>query len=112
MTGIYFLIKDNIIVYIGQSINVEKRIVSHRDKDFDSFRVIVCDNSKLLEYEKRLISLFKPKLNGSPGGKRDGAGRPKGSKTAEETTVIRVPVRLVPKIKELIFNNNLVVSKQ
>lgn len=112
MIGIYFLIKEDVVIYIGQSIHIEKRILSHRDKDFDEFRVIKCDESKLLHYEKRLIKLFKPTLNGQPGGKRNGAGRPKGSKRAEESTVIRVPIRLVKKIKEIILQESLVVSKQ
>lgn len=112
MSGIYFLIKDGNVIYIGQSINVEKRLLKHRDKDFDTFRIIKCHESRLLEYERRLIKLFKPVFNLKVGGKRLGAGRPKGTKTAEESTVIRVPVRLVPKIKQLIFNESLVVSKQ
>lgn len=112
MSGIYFLIKDGSVIYVGQSTQPERRLLQHRDKDFDSFRIIKCHVSKLLEYERRLIKLFNPVFNLKVGGKRPGAGRPKGTKTAEESTVIRVPVRLVPKIKELIFKESLVVSKQ
>ncbi len=36
------------------------------------------------------------------GGKRKGAGRPKGSATKEPTKVIRVPVSKLEAVKELI----------
>lgn len=106
MIGIYFLLKNKKIVYIGQSRNVERRIASHRDKDFDSFRVIACGVDDLLRYEKRLINYFKPELNGHPGGKREGAGRKVGrypnGKQKEETVPMRIPVSLIPELKELI----------
>lgn len=98
MSGIYFLFKNNRMVYIGQSINVQKRISSHT-KDFDAFRVIPCAVPDLLKYEKRLINYFKPELNGETGGARKGAGRPK---TKEDTVVMRVPKSLVPAVKKLI----------
>lgn len=108
-TGIYFLIKDGIIIYIGQSTRITKRIRDHkRDKDFDHYRVIACNESLLLQYEKRLIKYFKPRLNGVTGGKREGAGRTKGSfvnvQKKEPTKVIRVPVSKLEAVKELIKN--------
>jgi hypothetical protein len=105
MTGIYFLIKDSRIVYIGQSTNIEKRVISHKyDKDFDSYRTILCDSQMLLHYEKRLIKYFKPILNGEPGGKREGAGRPVGSFTThgEPSKPMRIPLSLVDEVKKLI----------
>ena len=98
MIGIYFLIRNRKIVYIGQSKNVEKRLKSHLKKEYDSVRVIQCAIESLSYYEKRWIKLFKPELNGLPGGRRLGAGRPK----SEPTVVIRVPVRLLEKIKKII----------
>lgn len=104
MTGVYFLIKNGLVVYVGQSSNVEKRIITHRnsEKQFDSYRVISCDESLLLYYERRWIKRFKPKYNLPTGGQREGAGRPK----SEPTVVIRVPVSLLGEIKEIIKINN------
>lgn len=100
ITGIYFLIKDNTIVYIGQSSDTHKRVISHSyNKSFDSFRVIECRSESLSHYEKRLINYFRPPLNGSPGGKRKGAGRPK---TKEETKVMRVPKSMIEKVRTML----------
>lgn len=42
--GIYFLIKKTKVVYVGQSINIEKRINSHkRNKNFDRVYTIECE---------------------------------------------------------------------
>lgn len=98
MSGVYFLIKDGVVVYVGQSSNVEKRVLCHVDKDFDRWRVIGCNDSKRLEYERRLIKYFKPKFNGETGGKRPGAGRHK----REPTIVMRIPVSLIEAVKEII----------
>jgi len=97
--GIYFLIRNSKVVYVGQSRDIDRRIASHKlDKIFTSYRYILCDEDRLLHYEKRLIRLFRPELNGTPGGARDGAGRPK----KEPTFTIRVPKALLPQINELI----------
>lgn len=64
MTGIYFLIRNRKIIYIGQSTDVMRRLREHCQSCwFTKFRVIECDYSRLDEYEKRLIKLFKPPLN-------------------------------------------------
>jgi hypothetical protein len=64
VSGIYFFIKDNEIIYIGKSLDVIRRVRHHDHKNkFDHFRVIQCDPDKLDFYEKRLIFFFKPKLN-------------------------------------------------
>lgn len=103
MSGIYFLLKDGIVVYVGQSTNVERRLISHKwtEKQYDSYRVINCANDLLLYYEKRWIKRFKPIYNMPTGGSRIGAGRPKGANT-EPSIVMRIPVSLVDEVKELI----------
>lgn len=63
MTGIYFLLDRKKIVYIGQSKNAHSRIGAHKDKQFDSVRIIICQKSKLNHYERRLVTLFNPKYN-------------------------------------------------
>lgn len=98
MSGIYFLLKDNIVVYVGQSLNVYRRILEHKRKDFDSFRVIACDECKLLEYERRWIKRFNPIYNLPTGGAREGAGR----HAKEPTIVMRIPISLVDAVKEII----------
>src|SRR5687767_4928979 len=102
MIGIYFLIRERTIVYVGQSHNVEKRVISHKhsEKQFDSFRVITCPENLLLYYERRWIKRFKHIYNMPTGGSRIGAGRPKGPNT-EPSVVMRIPVSLVDAVKEI-----------
>lgn len=62
--GVYFLLKDNQIVYVGQSMFVASRIANHKkDKDFDSYRVILCYAPLMGKWERRLIQKFRPKYN-------------------------------------------------
>lgn len=64
ITGVYFLIKETEIVYIGQSINCPKRIAEHtKDKDFDNFTIIKCERDELDILESLYIFKFEPKLN-------------------------------------------------
>lgn len=43
-----------------------------------------------------------PEIKQSHGGKRPGAGRPKGTTKKEPTKAIRVPVSLIPEVQTLI----------
>lgn len=64
--GIYFLIKDGVIVYIGQSKKVFSRIEAHRDdpkKDFDTACYFECKEEELDAFEVSLIRAFWPKYN-------------------------------------------------
>lgn len=64
--GIYFLCKNNKIKYIGQSVNVGSRVITHMNegiKDFDSVYFISCPINKLTELECALIRYFQPELN-------------------------------------------------
>lgn len=65
-SGIYLLIKNKEIVYIGVSDYLGKRIIQHkRDKDFDVI-VIIKDESllyKKTDLEAILINLFIPNYN-------------------------------------------------
>lgn len=64
--AIYFLIQDDKVVYVGQSINLRSRIASHvaSDKEFDRVEYI-CVNSKeeMDIVENHFISSLKPKYN-------------------------------------------------
>jgi len=63
---VYFLMKDNELVYIGMSNgNLLSRLNSHiKDKDFDSvlYKTVLRETS-LSKIEKNLITKYRPKLN-------------------------------------------------
>lgn len=62
--GIYFLIKESKIVYIGQSINLLSRIGNHAARiDFDKYTFIKCEKENLNDVESTLIKRFNPKHN-------------------------------------------------
>lgn len=67
VSGVYFLIKGNEIVYVGQSTQVEIRIDYHTKtrKDFDEVRVL-CGIPKmfLTHVEGFYIKRYKPQYNG------------------------------------------------
>lgn len=67
--GIYFLCLGPEIVYIGQAINVAKRLTSHMgEKDFDSVYFISCHIEQLIPLESSLIRYYKPCLNIAEAG--------------------------------------------
>ena len=65
MSGIYFLIQDNEIIYVGQSVNIFARIATHiEQKEFDSYAYLECPPEQLNTYESLYIHTLRPKLNG------------------------------------------------
>jgi hypothetical protein len=62
MKGVYILIKDDDVLYIGASLNLERRIYQHRDKDYD-FYVLIPYGKRYEQLETMLISFVKPLLN-------------------------------------------------
>lgn len=74
--GIYFLIKDNEIVYIGQSTNIFARLSGHGNKDFDSVTFVPCEKSELNIMESLYILAYRPKLNGMAGRNQDRISSP------------------------------------
>ena len=74
---VYALFKNEVIVYIGQSINPYSRIGQHtKDKEFDHFRLMPCLKERLTHWEDYLIWKYDPKYNiqkkrkGSPRAKK------------------------------------------
>ena len=63
--GVYFLISDDEVVYVGQSVNVYARIAQHKNKKFDKFAVLACSSQQLNVIESLYIHMLKPILNGS-----------------------------------------------
>lgn len=71
-SGIYFLVKNGEVVYVGQSVNPGFRIATHMAddrKDFDSAFLVPVPASRLNDVEGAMIRLLRPRLN---GGKRAG----------------------------------------
>jgi len=63
-SGVYFLIKDDEIIYVGQSRNIIYRIGVHSRKvEFDSFSYIEVDEELLSIVEQSFIKRFNPRLN-------------------------------------------------
>lgn len=60
---IYFLIKDNEVVYVGKTTQGISRPFSHKDKDYDSINIIYCEEKDLDELEDMYISKYKPPYN-------------------------------------------------
>lgn len=66
VSGVYFLIQADEIVYVGQSVNVMSRIAQHRrdgEKDFDSFNAVPCKPEDLDRLEELYINAFVPRFN-------------------------------------------------
>lgn len=64
ISAIYFLCKDNKVVYVGQAVNVAGRVSNHfNSKDFDSVFYIPIPKNKLNDIERQFIKLLKPIYN-------------------------------------------------
>jgi len=66
--GIYFLINNGEIVYIGQSVNFESRIASHikdNEKQFTHYSYDICQEKDLTIMEALYIKYFSPVYNKS-----------------------------------------------
>lgn len=77
LCGVYFLVKDGRVIYIGQSNNIAGRIAQHvGQKDFDAYSFIQCDEDQLDILESLYIHFLNPPLNGGftkRAGGRNGA---------------------------------------
>lgn len=64
-TGIYFLILNQEVVYVGQSVDVLGRISRHKreGKEFDSYSYVLCSPENLNTLEAQYITAFMPWLN-------------------------------------------------
>ena len=66
LSGIYFLIRNGEIIYIGQSTCVFRRVYDHlwAKKIFDSFSYIQCEEKMLDKLESLYIHFYQPPENG------------------------------------------------
>ncbi len=64
--GIYFLLENDIVVYVGQALAISARISKHihdKKKSFDKVRYLECSKEELNKKEKYLIAHYHPKYN-------------------------------------------------
>lgn len=64
--GVYFLIRGEEIVYVGQSVNVHARIWQHEysKRGIDSFAYVECEKDVLDQLESIYIHTLRPAMNG------------------------------------------------
>jgi predicted GIY-YIG superfamily endonuclease len=60
--GVYFLIRHGSVIYVGQSLDVMRRIAAHRIQ-FDSYHVLPIAPALLDLYESHYIASLRPELN-------------------------------------------------
>lgn len=63
---IYFLIKDQEVVYVGQTITGVSRPFQHKDKNYDKVKIIFTDKDKLDKMEDYYITKYNPMYNRQP----------------------------------------------
>jgi len=64
LSGIYFLILDDKIMYVGQSANILDRIGTHNRKwNFESFKYILCRPDQSNNLERLYIKFLQPPWN-------------------------------------------------
>lgn len=63
MTGVYILMSDKEVIYVGATENWPNRLAQHKEIPFTNARLFKCDSKDLLEFEARFIKFFKPKNN-------------------------------------------------
>ncbi len=61
--GIYFLIHNGEIIYVGQSKDIHNRITQHRDKSFDDVFFIRYIKDELTIKEEFFVQSLTPLLN-------------------------------------------------
>ena len=63
-SGIYFLIQDGEVVYVGQASNVLARVGKHAsDRDFDAWTWLPVPIGNLTRTERAYIDYLRPRLN-------------------------------------------------
>ena len=69
MSGVYFLVEGDEIVYVGQAVNVYARISQHAlTKTFSRYAFVPCKPDMLDRLESLYIHVLRPKLNGNIHG--------------------------------------------
>jgi hypothetical protein len=64
VSGVYFLLDGDEVVYVGQAVNVYSRICQHAGKKFDRYAYVPCPVEILDRLESLYIHCLRPRLNG------------------------------------------------
>jgi hypothetical protein len=69
--GVYFLVHEHRVVYVGQSVNILARVGSHKAsrKVFDRVAFVTCAQEHLNVVESLYIHILRPPLNGDSNTK-------------------------------------------
>lgn len=65
-SGIYFLLAEGEVVYVGQSVDMRRRVADHIGdglKVFDAVSFVPCHPDKLISVEAKFIRRYAPKYN-------------------------------------------------
>lgn len=74
LSGIYFLISEGRVMYVGQSTNVINRVSTHaKSRAFESFAFCPCSPEELDVFESLYIHLLQPPENGRLTGRSAGS---------------------------------------
>lgn len=99
-SGIYFVLENSEVIYIGRSQNLQRRWLNHHKmKEFSArpaqlkIAWLECDAAILATLESTFIELFKPELNKAFGGVTKSTWQSKWK--SGKTKTVRVPVVLV-----------------
>lgn len=64
LAGVYFLINEGIVVYVGRSPNIPSRLEAHMGHiPFDSIHTIAAEGFEMERLEQLYIAAFTPKYN-------------------------------------------------
>lgn len=72
---VYFLVRGPSVVYVGQTVNLRGRLLSHADKVFDAVFFVRCEHDELDSLEHHWISKLKPELNIKLAGQKSKTDR-------------------------------------
>jgi len=104
VSGVYFLCKDDDVVYVGKSVDVAARVRSHRsDKQFDRAFAVPVEEDRLDEVELAYINALQPPLNVIGKGNDPGIRQLDAAAMAsvvQASTVIQAIGKLVSKWRD------------
>ena len=60
---VYFLVRGDVVVYVGQTIRLWERLKQHRSKDYDRAFFVRCQLEEMNAIERRWITELEPELN-------------------------------------------------
>ena len=61
--GVYLLIREHVVIYVGQTLDIKHRLIGHKNKHFDRYHFFKCPIDKLNWFEEELINRFRPVWN-------------------------------------------------